>query len=306
MTSPSPAAACRLPVVLGIDAGGSRTRARAMQDAQVLYEGSAGPGNPLAADEKTLRASYASALAGCPAPAHVAACVAGTGAEEQRTQIAAILKDRFPGCPVLVLPDYVGAVLAAPPGTDVTVIAGTGSLVCTRPAEGTFVSSGGRGWILGDRGSAARIGRAGLEWFCDDPQTVPQEAASAFKRALGTRDWRLIVRDLSSTPNPAATLGRAAPVVTKAAEQGQDWAQRILDAEMTALATLTTRHVERHCPELTCVRIALAGGVWRSKAARSRFAAAMARSHHPGTLAISRSRRDPLDGAVLLAASMAP
>jgi glucosamine kinase len=291
-------------IVLGIDAGGSRTRARATLDDRVVFEGSGGPGNPLAADEETLRASYESALAGCPEPVQVAACVAGTGGEEQRAHVSAILKERFPDSAVLVLPDYVGAVLAAPRGTDVTVIAGTGSLVCSRPSEGTYVTSGGRGWILGDHGSAARIGRAALEWFCDDPQVVPADVATAIKRAYGTREWRFIVSDLSSTPNPAAMLGRAAPVVTKAAERGQDWALRILDAEMTTLARQTARHIERHCPGLWRIKIALAGGVWNSRAARALFASAVARDRDPGSVVIARSRRDPLDGAVLLAASM--
>ena len=39
-------------VMVGIDAGGSRTRVRASCHGEVIYEGTGGPGNPLTADRK--------------------------------------------------------------------------------------------------------------------------------------------------------------------------------------------------------------------------------------------------------------
>ena len=105
---------------------------------EVIYEGTGGPGNPLTADLETVRASYLAALAGCPLPARVAACVSGAGSEPRRTQITDLLAGRFPGADVLVVPDYVAAFLAAPPGTDVCVVAGTGSVVCSEAEDGTL------------------------------------------------------------------------------------------------------------------------------------------------------------------------
>ena len=111
-------------VVVGIDAGGSRTRARAARQGAVVYEGSGGPGNPLTADSETVRASYRVALAGCPAAARVAACVSGARGQAQREQITGLLAGRFPGADIQVAPDYVAAFLAAPKGTDACVVAG--------------------------------------------------------------------------------------------------------------------------------------------------------------------------------------
>jgi hypothetical protein len=66
--------------------GGSSTRARAACHGVVVFEGSGGPGNPLATDEDTLQASYAAALAGCPDPSYVVACVSGAGSRDQQVR----------------------------------------------------------------------------------------------------------------------------------------------------------------------------------------------------------------------------
>ncbi len=74
-------------VVVGIDAGGSSTRVRAVDRGVVVHEGVGGPGNPIAADRPTLRDSYRTALAGCPPASRVVACVSGAGGAEERDQI---------------------------------------------------------------------------------------------------------------------------------------------------------------------------------------------------------------------------
>src|SRR5215470_17516579 len=135
--------------IVGIDAGGSSIRARALMGGNVIHDGVGGPGNPLLIDEATLRANYHSALEGCPDAAYVAACVSGAGSPAQQTRIYNVLTELFPTAAIQVSPDYIAAVLAAPDDTDVIVIAGTGSLVCSRFPNGTCAVSGGRGWILG-------------------------------------------------------------------------------------------------------------------------------------------------------------
>jgi glucosamine kinase len=303
MSTVSSKARAMRPVIVGIDAGGSSTRARAMAHGRVVHDGTGGPGNPVGSAEQTLEASYAAALAGCPAPDHVAACVSGAAGPEQRARITRLLAGLLPGAAVQVLPDYVAAAIAAPAGADLVVIAGTGSLVCSRTPDGSYQTSGGRGWIVGDRGSAASLGRALLEWFSDDPGSAGARIAVAVERQLGSADWRAIVRCLSTATSPAALLARAAPVLTCAAEHGASWASELLDQEMAALAGLAGRHIKRHLAGREVTRVALSGGVWNSAAAESSFTAAMKRAH-PG-LEVTRSRLSPLDGALRLAETMA-
>jgi N-acetylglucosamine kinase-like BadF-type ATPase len=289
-------------VLAGIDAGGSATRARVVARQRVIYEGAGGPGNPLAADGETLRASYAAALAGCPQPAHVAACVSGAGGQAERRLIAGILAGHFPRAAIEVLPDYFAAWASVPAGTDVVVIAGTGSLVCSGPPP-EYQVSGGRGWLFGDHGSAARIGQSALEWFCDASTVAPAGFAAGLERLFGSSDWRRIVAHFSSAPDQAAQLALVAPLLTEAVDDGAGWAVRLLDREMTALATTTCGHIERYRPGSSPVRVALVGGVWNSRAAQTAFTTAIkGRCDRP--VIVARSLADPVEGAVRLAENM--
>jgi N-acetylglucosamine kinase-like BadF-type ATPase len=291
-------------VVVGVDAGGTATRARAVRRGQVVHEGAGGPGNPLAAGPEVIEASYLAALAGCPAADRVAACVSGAGGDAQRAQVAAVLAGRFPAAEVRVAPDYVAALLAAPRGSDVCVVAGTGSVVASRAEDGSFAASGGRGWILGDHGGAARLGRAALEHYVADPGGVPDEFAAAVASVTGTGDWRSVVGALYAAPNPAPLLARAAPLLTAAADGGQAWAAEELDGQMTALAATAAGHIGRHLGGLSEVRVALSGGVWASPAARAALTRALGRLS-PRPVTVTWSHGDPVDGAIRLAESLA-
>jgi N-acetylglucosamine kinase-like BadF-type ATPase len=276
-----------------------------MADGRVVFEGRGGPGNPLAVGAEILAASFRTALAGCPEPTHVVACVSGAGGGQQREQVAGLLAERFASAVLRVVPDYVAAMRAAPVGTDVVVIAGTGSVVCSTSSSGGQEISGGRGWILGDRGSAARLGQAALEWFCDGSDHDP-ESAGLVRECMGSAEWRQIAADLNASKNPAALLARAAPVLTQAAERGSGWAVEMLNAEMARLAATTRRHITQY-PRSSpgaAVRIALAGGVWRSSAAIASFRTAMA-ERQPATPLVLVGPIDPIDGAASLAVSMA-
>ena len=285
-------------VVLGIDAGGSSTRARAVRLGSTVHQGAGGPGNPIMADAQTVRASYHAALAGCPAPSRVAACVSGTS----RAEIERLLAERFPDAHIRVMPDYAACVTVAPPRTDICIVAGTGSVVCSKAADGSFRVTGGRGWILGDHGSAARLGRAALEHFAADPKRAPASFPDAIGQMFGSSDWRAVVDAVHTAPNPAPLLARAAPLLTAAAEGQLPWAVSLLDGEMTALAASAVRHIEQYMARAPQVRIALSGGVWASQTARASLTQALARTTN-GKVTVIRSVRDALDGAVLLAAS---
>lgn len=289
--------------IVGIDAGGSSTRVRAMLHGTCVYEGTGGPGNPLLASEEAVRASYHAVLEGCPAAAQVAACVSGAGSQARREQVAGLLTDRFPGAVIRVEPDCVAGFLAAPPVTDVCVVAGTGSVVCSQAADGSYPRSGGYGWILGDHGGAARLGRAALERYVADPAAAPDTFVPAIVRVFRDEDPRSVVRAVHATPNPAPLLARLAPMLTAAAEKQVPWAAAVLDAEMLELAVTAARHVDRYLPPAPAVHIALAGGVWESPAATSSFIAALERVSRRRPI-VARSLADPVEGAVRLAESI--
>jgi hypothetical protein len=72
---------------------------------------------------------------------------------------------------------------------------------------------------------------------------------------------------------------------------------------MMALAATAARHIEQHIHGTAEVRVALCGGVWASRAARSSFTSAITHISSRRVI-VTRSPGDPVAGAVRLAGSM--
>jgi N-acetylglucosamine kinase-like BadF-type ATPase len=207
-----------------------------------------------------------------------------------------VLAELWPEAEIGVVADYHAAHRAA--GSDICVIAGTGSVVCSRDADGRWVLDGGRGWILGDHGSSARLGQELLAWYVDQPDSVPASAASALCEILGTTDWRGVVSRVHSSSAPAATLGAVAPVLTALAEAGNERAVRIVEGQLSELARTTIRHASRR-QATKPLTVGLVGGVWASPAAVAVFERALARRADLVQL-VEAPVADPLDGALAL------
>nr|WP_239523999.1 hypothetical protein [Geodermatophilus normandii] len=245
-------------------------------------------------------ASYTEAFAGCPVADLVVACVAGAGTLDMRAVVEDVVSSLQPGACVHVVPDYVAAWRAVSPIADVAVIAGTGSVVCTPDDSGGWDVSGGRGWILGDHGSAARLGQALLGWYAESPSELPEWVRSELRTRYGSSDWHWLVRILHEGSAPASLLSRGAPILTALADQRHPRATEILRTEMALLAAMTSQHVTRLLGAEAPLRVGLVGGVWRAPSAVTAFAEALS-SQHP-TLRLADDRpRDPLDGAESLA-----
>ncbi|MGW1175346.1 N-acetylglucosamine kinase [Kitasatospora sp. NPDC002543] len=153
---------------LGIDAGGSRTRAVLLDAAGAPVGRAEGPGaNPAGTgpDEALdgLAATVSAALDGRP-PGLVSAALiglAGYRALADPDAFATRLRQALGlDGPVLLVPDAVPALACGTDARDGTVlIAGTGA-VCVRIAGLRAVTTdGGLGWLLGDEGSGLWIGR---------------------------------------------------------------------------------------------------------------------------------------------------
>lgn len=289
-----------IPVVVGIDAGGTATRARATRGTHVVYEGRGGAGNPRAVTTAALRVSYAMALAGCPEPTRIVACVAGAGATPMQLVVHDILQELYPASSISISPDYVAAFTALPPGTDVCVVAGTGSVVCSPGPDGRWLVSGGRGWILGDHGSAARLGQALLSWYVADPWAMPASTRTFVEEHFGRSDWQSVTAAIHQAAAPARMLAGAAPALTSLADDGHPVAVTLVDEQMSALAAAVRGHVHRHLAGRPA-RIGLVGGVWAARAAVASFVRALARYGDDLSIGPTTPVPDPLVGAMRLA-----
>jgi N-acetylglucosamine kinase-like BadF-type ATPase len=263
---------------LGIDGGGSTSRAR-LDDGgtEPLLERTAGPANAQTVSPTELRASLDALLRDCPSPTAAAICLAGCGpASEARPRVERYFRERFPTTTLRFEPDYVAALACFDEPIAACVLSGTGSVVCSVGPAGDIVTSGGQGFLVGDDGSAFRLGQRLLERF-----GRVHEAA-----------------------NPPAVVARAAPVLTAAASRGCAWAQEILTDEMRLLAGTVARHLARHQPGAANPAIGVIGGTWNSEIARCAFADELRREMSFGALV--RAARQPVEAAVLLARQACP
>lgn len=207
-----------------------------------------------------------------------------------------MLQDIFPRPAALrAEPDYAAALTACGPDTAACVIAGTGSVVCSR-VNGELVKTGGRGPILGDAGSAAQIGSRGLSLYLDDRSSFSIRFPDEIHSLLGATDERQVVRRVYSSPSPAALLARlAAPIVQES--KSHSGLQEIVREEMSGLATLVLRHLKAH--GISSGRVGLAGGLWKiDPLLREHFEGSL-RGH--SSLPLFILRKAPVEGAAQLA-----
>lgn len=120
-------------------------------------------------------------------------------------------------------------------GEGMLLVAGTGSIVRGRTADGTMYTAGGWGPALGDEGSGYWIGQEALRggfWAAD--RNIP----TALLEEIGAF-WKLdsigeIVEKANERPSP--DFAALAPVVVKCAEQGDDLANAVLERAGEELA----------------------------------------------------------------------
>ncbi|MFJ2815996.1 BadF/BadG/BcrA/BcrD ATPase family protein [Streptomyces sp. NPDC087294] len=168
-------------LVVGLDAGGTRTRAvlAAASDGRTLGEGTGGPGNALTVPVAELTDHLAEALAGAvpeSARARVTAVTGGfagaTGASADDpgrrhalTALTIALRRLGIHAASLGVCSDIEAAFAAAPGTPadgLALVAGTGAVAMRITGRRRTVTVDGGGWLLGDDGSGFWLGRAAV------------------------------------------------------------------------------------------------------------------------------------------------
>lgn len=144
----------------------------------------------------------------------------------------------------------------------VALVAGTGSIALGRTREGRLIQVGGWGHLLGDEGSGYDIGRQGLQAAVraadgrDEPtllvDLVLQHFALASPRDLVGRIYQA---------QEKATIAALAPLVLRAAREGNTAAQRIVSRAEAELCRLAVTAIDALGPEMPPVSLALGGGL---------------------------------------------
>ena len=155
--------------LLGIEGGGTRTTA-VLTDAEgrQLAEFTVGPGNVRLLNGDELTALLRSIRERLPAPPdRIGAGMAGVRTAGDRERLLRALDEVWPGVPAAVSDDLLVALEAEEwkegCAAQVLLLSGTGSCCLGRRRDGSSVKIGGRGHIIGDRGSACDIAMHALK-----------------------------------------------------------------------------------------------------------------------------------------------
>lgn len=262
--------------IIGIDAGGTKTRACAY-DAEthtLLSEVRAGSGNPASGGQSAIDEITRAAEKLCTSVDGKCVCTAvgaaGLSALITATPARDLLKTALRTLPCLenaeirVLPDAELALYAnftpSPDRTSAIVISGTGSAVFAFSGE-TVIRSGGWGNILGDGGSGYHVGLLFLKELARMIDTsdvsVPElHRALCESGCLTGTDLRSAIVDLVYR-QPKSAVAALAPAVADLAKTWEP-ARQILQTSASALAD-DTEHVFRCSAHSDC-QLAYTGG----------------------------------------------
>ena len=294
-------------VVLGIDAGGTKTVCRlADPEGRVLAE-ARGPGANLqhAGElevERVLHEVISEATLEAPEwPAAVCLGIAGVDRARDAEIVRAILRRIAPRSRVVVVNDALVALEAGVPGgPGVVIIAGTGSIAYGRNADGWAARAGGWGYLLGDEGSGYWLGRQALRAVVRSadgrgPHTLLTARVLAHFDIARTQD---LVREIYDGSFSPATVAAVASQVESAAGEGDEIALHLIDtgASELGLAALSV------CGRLKLHRgpVILAGGMFSVAPRLRQRVIAHLTGRSPG-MVVTPLQGQPVAGAVLLA-----
>ncbi|SEG16265.1 BadF-type ATPase [Bryocella elongata] len=294
-----------MPLYLAVDAGGTKTDFALADETTTLARTRAGSIKRMRVDATTAEANLDAALTELTSASglslqHVVRTCVGT-AGETVPMVVDWIRGAF-GARVageLVIRGDVEIALDAGfrGGEGILVLAGTGSNVIARGADGKLQGAGGYGPVLADQGSGHRIGQRALRRiFLAKDERVPTLLSEEVLRFWQLGSLNELIAFVHADPRP--DISKLAPIVLRCAEAGDALALEVLAHEGEELGYLVRLLLRRswsdgaHLPSL-----AFAGSVMEHyvpvrqallKAVRAEFAGV---GELPGVV-------DPVEGAL--------
>jgi glucosamine kinase len=251
---------------LGIDGGGTGSRAVLGNDGKVLARAEGGPANPrsvgVEAAWKTLNELAAQALQEAKLPTeaiaelHVCLGLAGVGQEGDKRRFLAF---GHPFAELWLETDvHVALVGALGREEGVLLAVGTGSIAYGVDAAGERYRAGGWGLEVGDEGSGAWLGREAVRLALRAHDGRGEETV-LLARLL--QRWGPTVDDLMERVRTAAPgdYGSLSPLVLEAAKEGDTVARGLMSQAVAELAHLL-RALDRRLPA-GALPFSITGGV---------------------------------------------
>jgi N-acetylglucosamine kinase-like BadF-type ATPase len=264
-------------VLLAIDGGQTATKALiARADGTVLGGGLGGPSDHFHIEggvEKNRRAivgaiDAALATTGCPPEQIVAAGLGLTGASSRAPEmVEEMVRERISPRAITVVADYVTNLAGASGGKPgVVLIAGGGAIGYGVTAEGDEAIAGGYGFLLGDEGSAFKIGLRAIAAACRgadfrDQPTVLTDVVVEYFEVDRVRELPRIIYAAGFSRERISLL---APRVVQAADAGDAAAIEIMQDAGEELARTALGVMRQLFVPGTEVAVYMTGGVFKS------------------------------------------
>lgn len=318
MSQPTPSP--QSPVLIGIEAGGTRTVALAVGGALAApARQEFGPANLYLLDDAQLAQRLETIARAMPRPDAMAIGMAGARTATDHARLRRVAATVWPGVPCHATSDLETALMAAdaapparrrarvpaPPAARVLLVSGTGSCCFARRADGHTARLGGWGHIIGDKGSA---------------YDIVVRALTAIVRVGDRRgEWpplgqRILAALLLNEPHDLVTWAQAAsksdmaglaPEVFRAADDGDDLAAAVLASTVETLATDAVACARLVASEGTPVHFVLGGSVLlRQPAFAGRVGKAIRAAWRGATVSLLEA--EGVCGAVELARRLVP
>lgn len=261
-----------MPYFVALDGGGTKTECWVADDLRVRGQ-SSGPTVKLMnvgerAATEALRTIVREALGSAGVTGESIACtcfgLAGSSSDEVRRWAEATLREHVSGGIIITGDEQIALDAAFRGGAGVLVIAGTGSHVTGRCANGTTVGAGGWGPVLGDEGSGTWIGLEAIRaCLRAKDRGVETCLLHEIQQAWGLEDLASLVAKANLRERPDFAL--LTTVVAECAEDGDALAQGVLERAGEELATQVSLVISKmraaDCAAADASRVAFTGSV---------------------------------------------
>lgn len=287
------------PVTVGIDIGGSKTRAIAVAEGRIVGEAIAGSANLQSVTEEQAKTVFADIFSHLNRDdiGRVSAGSAGVDSEQGAQTLIRLLQPFAPEAEITAVHDTQLILAAGGLSAGIAVISGTGSVAWGRRADGATARVGGWGYLLGDDGSGYGVSRAAVRHALSlvDRGAAPDALSVRLTAECQVGEPALLLDHFYAKPERRYWAGLAR-VVFELAAAGDKPSQTIADQTAADLAALIDGVCVRLGPGLPVV---LGGGLLVNQPGL--VAAVLERTRDTGISNSIVLQREPVYGALALA-----
>ena len=293
---------------LGLDAGGTKTECALAHGSTILARASAGTIKIMRAshDEATkhldiiLRSLVAQAGVELNSIACTCVGLAGITVPRVADWVSQALHARVGGDLLLCGDVEIALDAAFCGGPGVLVMAGTGSNVVARSSDGQLIHIGGWGPVLADEGSGIWIGKQAVRAIFEAlDRGESTQLLEKVQQVWSLPDLAGLIDVANQMPGP--DFSKLTPLVVLCAEQGDSYAQRVLQQAGKELGTYVSLALRRlqtaERPPVKLPEIAYTGSILRQIATVQEAMRATIQQEFPD-VRIQAKAIDPVEGAL--------